>query len=306
MPYTEPTVAQVDKICTKHRLGRPLIRRIPSTGVINSVYAVGDRLIMRVPRNADEGIKDTRTESVAAPVARRAGVRTPELVVFDDDRDVLDVPFTIYARVEGQSLHHGDGHDWSEVYRALGADLAILHAAVETCADPNGWLDVPRRIDALRLLETARRRNVIDERAHRWLGAWFEDLAPVMDCARSFRRFLHDDTQPPNVMHHCGRYAALIDWGDAGWGDPAFEFRHMPLRAVPSVLTGYRSVMPLDGDESAQARILWDHLAWALLRLTEMPGSQPSDWGATNAGRLLEILAFAISDAGWRWHRPGA
>ena len=43
----------------------------------------------------------------------------------------------------------------------------------------------------------------------------------------------------------------IIDWDDAGWGDPAMDLVSLPLRVVDHVLAGYRSVMPLDGDDTA-------------------------------------------------------
>ena len=43
-------------------------------------------------------------EAIAVPAARQAGVRTPALVVFDDTRDLVSVPYVIYERVHGETL----------------------------------------------------------------------------------------------------------------------------------------------------------------------------------------------------------
>ena len=52
------------------------------------------------------------------------------------------------------------------------------------------------------------------------------------------------------------RYEAIIDWGSAGLGDTALDFAGVPLRAVPHMLAGHREIAPLDGDETAEQRIV--------------------------------------------------
>jgi hypothetical protein len=88
-----------------------------------------------------------------------------------------------------------------------------------------------------------------------------------------------------------GRYCALIDWDDAGWADPVVDLRGLPLQVADAVLVGYRQVMALDGDDTAEARILWIKLTDALRRLRRAP--QPGPPSGTPGGPLLELLATA-------------
>ena len=54
-------------------------------------------------------------------------------------------------------------------------------------------------------------------------------------------RFLHNDVHATSVMcARDGTLLALLDGGDAGWGDPALELAQVPLAAVPFVLRGYK------------------------------------------------------------------
>ncbi|HTW09569.1 MAG TPA: hypothetical protein VME46_18835 [Acidimicrobiales bacterium] len=87
-------------------IGADAVRPVRSTGVMHSVYALGDHLVLRVPKDHREAIADTYTGSVAAPVAHAAGVRTPALVVFDDERDIAPVPLSIFERAAGEPLVH--------------------------------------------------------------------------------------------------------------------------------------------------------------------------------------------------------
>jgi aminoglycoside phosphotransferase (APT) family kinase protein len=62
-----------------------------------------------------------------------------------------------------------------------------------------------------------------------------------------------------------GSLLAIIDWGDAGWGDPALELAQVPVPAIDLVLDGYRSAGAgaLLGPVP-EARILADQLWWGL------------------------------------------
>src|SRR5579885_733322 len=66
-----------------------------------------------------------------------------------------------------------------------------------------------------------------------------------------------------------GKLLALIDWGDAGWGDPTLEFAAIPFDAVCVALDGCNTTGRLGDD--ASARVVWDHLQNALDKVIEDP-----------------------------------
>ena len=109
------------------------------------------------------------------------------------------------------------------------------------------------------------------------------------------RRFLHSDLQTTNIMVRGAllAYLALLDWGSAGWGDPAWDFAGVPLRAAPWLLAGHREVALLDNDETAEARVPWRHLQLALLVLRRGPLPGRS-WAERPLAMLLEIMRFLI------------
>ena len=83
---------------------------------------------------------------------------------------------------------------------------------------------------------------------------------------------------------------AIIDWGDAGWGDPALEFAQIPLAAVPFVMTGYESEAVDRLGELPEARVIWDKLHYAL-------------HAVQNDRRLLDELTHFARTADDRWRR---
>ena len=135
----------------------------------------------------------------------------------------------------------------------------------------------------------------------RWLAEWFERLAPAMS-APIRQRFLHGDMQATNVLVRnpsTQEYVALLDWGNAGWGDVALDFVGLPLRAVPLVLEGYREVATPGGDETIEARILYYHLWFALDGPSPAAAARVLLGGAA-AGMLIEITRFLLESPGDR------
>ena len=101
------------------------------------------------------------------------------------------------------------------------------------------------------------------------------------------------------------RYLAVVDWGSSGWGDVAWDFLGIPLRAVPFMLEGHREIAPLDGDETAEARILWRHLQIAIWLMRR--GPQPiHSWAERPWAMFLEITRFLLDppDPRWRAYMP--
>lgn len=59
--------------------------------------------------------------------------------------------------------------------------------------------------------------------------------------ATSPSRLCHNDVHAWNLIVRGDHLAAILDWGDCSWGDPAADFIGLPLRALPYLLSGYRS-----------------------------------------------------------------
>jgi len=253
----------IGKIFVAHGLSGPW-RRLKGTGVANRIYATQD-VILRVATDHPEAIADALTESIAAPTARRAGILTPQLIAFDNSRTLMDLPFSLWERVHGETLGLSDltGNIRDDIWREVGQQIARLHDRVRSCNDPNGYLDTPTR--ALKL-DLALQRFADAERGNHDLVHGIEclisDLSPFVawdgpNC------FVHNDVHQCNVM--CGRQGgllALIDWGDAGWGDPALDFAAVPLDSISAALEGYGARQRLG--VHPEARIIWDHLDCAL------------------------------------------
>lgn len=300
--FPELTDETLAALAARHGFAGMRIAPLPAIGICNALFLLGDDLILRVPRAHPTFAALARKEAVAVPAARAAGVRTPELIAFDDSLALLPVPYTIYVRVPGETLEllRLEPDTTPAAWRDVGRDLALLHAGVRAegpvAALASETLDDPRS----RVEELARKGYFSPVEA-RWFTSWLERLAPAA-LAPMPPRFIHNDVQATNIIVGPERheYRALLDWGSCGWGDPAHDFAAMPLRAVPFLLAGYRAVRPLDADATAEARIVWRHLQIALWLARR--GPQPGlSWGEQPLGMLVEVLRFFLERPGEPW-----
>lgn len=273
------------------------VHRLDSMGIVHTIYALGDDVVLRVPKLHPDAVADANTGSVAAPVAVSAGVSTPRLVVFDESCDIVPVPYSIFERMHAETLSvrlDADPLKHRPIWHELGRQLATLHENVTAVADPHGRLDPQRRThDAEPLLTELERDGYLGNEAAPWVRDVLGRLHSSVPPPDTYRRFIHGDITASNVLVRDDTFHSIIDWDDAGWGDPAMDLVSLPLRVIDTALAGYRSVMPLDGDDTAEARILWDKLIGALqrLRLTPEPTAAPA-W-PTPTGRLFDLLAAA-------------
>jgi len=251
----------VDAIFERHGI-RGAWSPLRATGVASRVYATAD-VVLKVATDHRDGVVDAKTESVAAPAAWRAGILTPALIAFDESGELTSRPYTIWERVHAETVGlAGLGAAEAErLWHETGRELGRLHTLVVSCPDPKGYLDDTERgadmEDSIRALVASGNASgaeiaAIGELA-RELAPWLGGVGPAC--------FVHNDMHEMNLLCTAGgELRALIDWGDAGWGDAALDFASVPLAWISAALDGYgRDNRPRLG-ERPEARFIWDRL----------------------------------------------
>ncbi|MEV6108912.1 aminoglycoside phosphotransferase family protein [Streptomyces sp. NPDC051940] len=286
-----------------HGLPLSAVRPAPLQGVANRVWFVGEHLVLRVARDEPGAVADLRKELAVIPYATELGVRTPRLEGFGETGPV---PYVLLRRAHGvvpELPESAAGDPRGEVYRQLGAELALLHrgryAGPPVPYDDGG--------DPLRTVERLRAEAYLGAAEARWLSGWFARLAPYREGVEPV--LVHGDACPTNLLADpaSGDLSWLLDWGDAHLGDPAEDFAKLPLRAVPYALAGYLGEAAAGSVQREwAARVLWHQLHWALARIPTPPGRDGVHWSSPMAARLLEVLRFYAEGAPEAWRGVGA
>ena len=290
-------------IAAAHGIPNGPLEPVESIGIINSVYVLGDRFVLRVPRDHPGHIAQARREALAIPAAVDAGVSTPRLVGYDDSQEILPVPFLIVDRVNGRNAESLDTvpPEPRTAWRRLGTDVARLHVSAAPAPPGEPWPDEVR--DAHELVELRAVDGWISPLEARRVHAWLDRLAPLVGAPQMV--FLHGDLQMSNVLLDPATraYRALIDWGGARHGNAADDFAVVPLAAVGPMLEGYREVR-LAEPVTTEASILWRRIQLVLGLLSR--GAAPGwAWAERPVGRLMDMLLYFDHVTGPPWRELG-
>ena len=290
-PFVTLTDAQLAEIVTRHdlTLSGP-IQPMASNGVVHALWALGRDFVLRVPKPEEMCLGDLRAEVAAIPVARAGGVRTPALIAFDDSGEILEVPYAIVERVHGTDLSRlaPDDARFPDLFRQLGEQLATLHTA--PVPDPHPRFRVPGTWDVDALLAETVAAGMLDTNAQRWFARVLEETKTDHPTTRTC--FLHNDVKPDNMMVNQRDELVLIDWGDAGIGDPAYDLAGLRAAAIARALVGYREIVGGATDPTFEQRIVRLALSNALAGLRRSPATGPS-WYRPLAAVMADLLAFA-------------
>ena len=255
--------------------------RAPIQGVANHTWLF-DRHVVRIANGAQVSFDDARTEAVAVPAAISAGVGAAPLRWFEERHDRTDAPVTVYERLPGGPV----GDDPApQVWAEVGRQLATLHQRVEHVPDGAGWLETHKAPDLMWALSHA---GADRDRLTTW--------ARTLPNEGGNTAFLHGDPHQNNVLARKGVFAGLIDWGDAGFGDVAYDFEPIPIAMQPAAVEAWRAATGWQ-DETLEGRILRIDLAVALYRIAEPKPHRPPRM------YLDALLAFLNSNPGPRWRR---
>jgi aminoglycoside phosphotransferase (APT) family kinase protein len=188
-------------------------------------FLVDDTWVFRFPKRRQAGralLREAQTLERLRAVASLP-VAVPEYRFVVESSGSFPTAYAGYACLAGEPIHalRTLDLDTAALARALGAFLGTVHRATPiprprgVCDDFVGTLSEFRRVlnEAAAGLPprfVAAARRLLDAAPPRWNGEAV---------------FVHGDLGAEHILvDGQGRLAAVIDWGDAGWGDPLGDF----------------------------------------------------------------------------------
>ena len=192
---------------------------VPSTGTVNAIFRLGERLAARLPR-LEHWTADLEKELEWLPrLAPHLPLRIPAPLVRGRPSAAYPLPWAVYDWIEGRPYADRLVDDEREAARDLARFVAELRRIPAQPGAPRGGRRPLRELDEGTRGAIAAARDVVDPGAA--TAAWERALrAPAWDGAPVW---IHADLLRPNLLVHGGRLRAVIDFGAVGIGDPAAD-----------------------------------------------------------------------------------
>lgn len=267
------------------------IREIRSSGTVNAIFRIGDRLAARFPLRAQDA-GEARAALTAEAAATRelaavATVPTPAPVAIGEPGDGYPLPWSVQTWLPG--------HD---------ATVDDPTGSIEFAEDLAGFIAGLRAVDAKgrRFEGSGRGGHLPDHDA--WMENCFAESEGLLDVARlrtawaelrtlpeiEADAMCHTDLIPPNVLVREGRLAGVLDGGGFAAADPALD-----LVAAWHILdTDQRAVLQQAlgcGDVPWRRGMAWAfQQSMGLVWYYRESNPSMSRWGRRSLERLVEVI----------------
>jgi len=235
--------------------GLPL-RRLDSTGTVNAILMLGDAHCVRLPLQAWAGQALRNEWQVLPVIARHVSIGVPNVVAVGHPGQGYPLPWAIYDWIPGVA---GGVSLPDEVATAntLARFIGELHSIPVTGDVPAAGRAPLAQLDEATVQAIGQCGDLIDGAGA--LAMWRELCSAEPWDGRP--SWIHADLLKPNLIFDGTRLRAVIDFGSAGIGDPAFDF--VPAWSVLTRMTrdGFRQALRVSDDAWWRAKAYALHQA---------------------------------------------
>tara|TARA_E500000331_G_scaffold129826_1_gene126961 strand:- start:584 stop:1453 length:870 start_codon:yes stop_codon:yes gene_type:complete len=170
------------------------------------------------------------TESLVLDLIRdQLPARTPRLVAAPDPAEAWPFGYIVQSLISGTPLHEIETGDVTDLATQLGATLRQLHGldvnrAMRTDLPLHDRREWASEFGAAALRKVAERlgtemgTRVANEATRILRTSSYYDVEPVL---------IHNDLHLEHILIEGGQPIGIIDWGDAGLGDPDVDFLYL-------------------------------------------------------------------------------
>jgi aminoglycoside phosphotransferase (APT) family kinase protein len=212
--------------------------RYVDAGFDNSLWRLGDDLLVRVPRRLIAAALIENEQRWLPELAPLLPLAVPAPARTGKPSERFPWPWSIVPWLQGVPGDRAPARDAVDAGRRLGRFLGALHREAPAAAPINPWRGVPlvertdafeQRLAALEVEVDAGKLERVWEAA---LGARPPRACPV---------WIHGDLHPANILISNGTVVAVVDFGDLCGGDPATD------------IAGAVMLLPAEGFEAFKA-----------------------------------------------------
>ncbi|GAA5027967.1 aminoglycoside phosphotransferase family protein [Microbacterium fluvii] len=244
-----------------------------------SVWRVGDRLAVRLPRRAaaaDLIAHEQTALAIIGPQIEQTGVRVPLPLVHGRPTAGYPWSWSVVPWITGMpglAVAREQRRGWAS---SLAAALRALHrpALADAPVNPVRGRPLATRDEAVSArFEAARRRGSAAEEVLTHAQRLWRDAVETPDWSAP-PVWIHGDLHPGNLVAMGGRLVGVIDFGDVTGGDPAYDLAVAWLAFDAAGRTLFRAELP-GVDEATWVRARGWAAAVAVLLLEHSDDNEP-------------------------------
>jgi aminoglycoside phosphotransferase (APT) family kinase protein len=232
------------------------------SGTDNTMFRLGDDLLVRLPRTPDNEPSVRREQKWLPRLAPRLTLAVPEPVFAGTPTSDFPLAWSVYRWIEGAPPGPETVEDWAAFGTDLAAFVRELHGLDLMGATRADGLDGYRG-GILRSFDPSVSRCFAECRDTVGASLDVATLERLWRAALDLPQpsgphvWLHSDLRPANLLVRDGRLRAVIDFGALAIGFPDAE--HAPVWDLPApARQAYRNSLDLDDLTWSRAR------AWAI------------------------------------------
>lgn len=240
------------------------ITSVKKQGHDNRTYRLGDKMLIRMPTNADYALKVSKEQELLPKLAPYLSVNIPVPIKMGIPSKDYPYPFSIYKWLEGESINLLKLND--KEMQQLAFDLAKFLKELQSINNISGSIPGQHnwwRGDRLIVYDKNAREqikkliDIID--ANKAISLW------QRACNTEWNRppvWVHGDIAIGNILLKNGKLSAVIDFGGMALGDPACDLVIAWTFFIGKSRSIFIQEMALDEDTWLRAR------GWALWKVT--------------------------------------
>lgn len=234
------------------------LKRLETAGVNNTIYRLGDDLIVRLPQTAWCADHIRKEQRWLPALGEHVTLRIPTLVRACRPGGDFPWHWSVYAWLDGDEAVHALVPDEHAIARQLATFIAELQQITVTDGPASGEHSGMRGLP-LEVRDPVVRQALADIPSFDTAAATEAWEAAIRIPAWPGRPvWSHGDLHPGNVLVHNGVLSAVIDWEMLSVGDPALDLSGAWMLLTESGRETFRECLTVDDDTWARGR------GWAL------------------------------------------
>lgn len=207
-------------------------------GIINPVYLINGAYVLRIERHTYEHNPDKfKKESILFTILPKYHIPTPQVIGFDDTKEIIDTPYLLLRYIPGANLKSSFASLSKEeqviISHELGALAKTIHAITPQDLGNESVFGTIKKWVAKSISDFETYWQVVKD------TDYISDVAKtvITDTLGQFKklqwggigRLIHGDFIPSNVQIDGGKIVGIVDFEYASIADPLWDLQKLPI-----------------------------------------------------------------------------